>query len=326
MEGILKFKESFEEFYSDWGNYLNALGKFLTALFLFWQINGRLGYFEALESVFLVLLMALFCSFLPANLTVVLASAMVLLHLYALSPAALAVGGGILILLLMVYFSFAGNQGYALILTPVALMLHIPCSVPLIFGLMGKPAAGIAIAAGTVICYAVTATAEVFQGGGADLTLAMARTADSEKILDSIKQAMDAVLQEQEMILMLIVLLSVFFVVYFTRRMTMKYAWKIAIGAGTAIYVILMLAGSFMLTMRTSLVWVLAGTVISLLIAAALEILFFQLDYTKTENLQFEDEEYYYYVRAVPKKHSHRKKKPDRKGCEESAGNKIICP
>ena len=32
-----------------------------------------------------------------------------------------------------------------------------------------------------------------------------------------------------------------------------------------------------------------------------LEIFFFSVDYSRSENLQFEDDEYYYYVKAVPK-------------------------
>ena len=32
-----------------------------------------------------------------------------------------------------------------------------------------------------------------------------------------------------------------------------------------------------------------------------IEFLFFNLDYSRTERLQFEDDDYYYYVKAVPK-------------------------
>ena len=46
---------------------------------------------------------------------------------------------------------------------------------------------------------------------------------------------------------------------------------------------------------------VLIGNVISLLIAFVIQFLFFNLDYSRTERLQFEDDEYYYYVKAVPK-------------------------
>ena len=36
-------------------------------------------------------------------------------------------------------------------------------------------------------------------------------------------------------------------------------------------------------------------------IALLLQFVFFNLDYSRTERTQFEDDEYYYYVKAVPK-------------------------
>ena len=44
------------------------------------------------------------------------------------------------------------------------------------------------------------------------------------------------------------------------------------------------------------------GSVISGVIAMIIQFLFFNLDYSRTERLQFEDDDYYYYVKAVPKK------------------------
>ena len=46
------------------------------------------------------------------------------------------------------------------------------------------------------------------------------------------------------------------------------------------------------------------GNIISLLIAFILQFLFMNLDYARTERVQFEDDDYYYYVKAVPRKWS----------------------
>lgn len=39
----------------------------------------------------------------------------------------------------------------------------------------------------------------------------------------------------------------------------------------------------------------------SLAVAFILQFFVFSVDYTRTEHVQFEDDEYYYYVKAVPK-------------------------
>ena len=49
------------------------------------------------------------------------------------------------------------------------------------------------------------------------------------------------------------------------------------------------------------MVLVAAGVVAAAVIGLILQFFFFNLDYTRTERVQFEDDEYYYYVKAVPK-------------------------
>ncbi len=43
------------------------------------------------------------------------------------------------------------------------------------------------------------------------------------------------------------------------------------------------------------------GILVSVLLALIYQFFVFAVDYTRTENLQFEDDDYYYYVKAVPK-------------------------
>ena len=141
----------------------------------------------------------------------------------------------------------------------------------------------------------------------------------------------DTLLGEQEMILMLVVLLAVFAVVFLARRMAMKHAWKVAIAAGTVIYLVLMMAGYMMLHLEIGILWILIGTLISAAVAFLLEQLFFNLDYRKIENLQFEDNDYYYYVEAVPKRYRNDEDSQemeagriDRKGREHHDGHETI--
>ena len=50
-----------------------------------------------------------------------------------------------------------------------------------------------------------------------------------------------------------------------------------------------------------SLIATFISLLISILIGLLLQFFCFNLDYTRTERVQFEDDEYYYYVKAVPK-------------------------
>ena len=57
-----------------------------------------------------------------------------------------------------------------------------------------------------------------------------------------------------------------------------------------------------MMGLTTKIIWLAVGTVIAVIVGFIMRFIFMNLDYARTENVQFEDDEYYYYVKAVPKK------------------------
>ena len=301
VEALLSLKEWLEDLYEKYDTYLLSVGKLLLAFLAFWQINGQMGYMGRLDSVFLVLILALFCSFLPWNAIVLISGGMILAHLYALSLPALVVGGAMTGIVLLLYFGIAPRQGLALVLTGVSLSFGVPCLVPMAFGLVGTPLSGVGIAAGTVLYYGLRAvcTADASALAGAE-----GRTAaqETEDLLGQMERMVQAIGQERELILMLIAMIAVLVLVYVIRKMAMKYAWSIGIAAGAGAFLIVTVLGGWTLGLTELILRAIVGTVISVAVASLLELLFFHLDYRHTKKVQFEDDEYYYYVKAVPKR------------------------
>lgn len=71
--------------------------------------------------------------------------------------------------------------------------------------------------------------------------------------------------------------------------------------AGVMIEVMILLVGDLMYDTNLSIVSALLGAVVTLIACKIIEFFRFCLDYSRTEKVQFEDDEYYYYVKAVPK-------------------------
>ena len=63
----------------------------------------------------------------------------------------------------------------------------------------------------------------------------------------------------------------------------------------------ILLVGDLLLDTKISILWLILGSIIAVLVAKVLEFFVFNVDYSRTERVQFEDDEYYYYVKAVPK-------------------------
>ena len=62
-----------------------------------------------------------------------------------------------------------------------------------------------------------------------------------------------------------------------------------------------MIVGSLALNAKINIVFMIIGIIIGAVAAYICKIVFFSVDYKRTEYVQYEDDEYYYYVKAVPK-------------------------
>ena len=81
----------------------------------------------------------------------------------------------------------------------------------------------------------------------------------------------------------------------------MDHCWTIATVAGILTNIVILLMGDLMMDLNYSLVQIILGSAVAGIICYALQFLCFNLDYKRIEKVQFEDDEYYYYVKAVPK-------------------------
>lgn len=292
MTSLLEIKQYLKIFYSKYDIYLIPAMKFVLAFFSFLFLNGQIGFMERVASPAVSLLLALLCSFLPVNLIAVFGGALVCAHAYALSLETLAVAAGVLFIMYALYFRVAPGHGYILVLTPMAFFLHIPHVMPLVLGLVGGPVCAVPLACGT-ICYYLMDYMKNNEK--------MLSSSETEKMSERLLYLVENVLNNKNMLLTVLVFAVTLTIVYVIRRMSVDYSWYIAICAGAVINVVLFLIGGLVMRASVSVGSVLLGTLAGLLIALAVEFFVRSVDYSRTEYTQFEDDEYYYYVKAVPK-------------------------
>jgi hypothetical protein len=103
------------------------------------------------------------------------------------------------------------------------------------------------------------------------------------------------------MVVMLAAFAITVIVVYLIRRMSIDHSWSIAMAAGTMLDLSILLVGDLIYETNISVLGVILGSVLAIAVAKVIEFFRFCVDYSRTEKVQFEDDEYYYYVKAVPK-------------------------
>ena len=107
----------------------------------------------------------------------------------------------------------------------------------------------------------------------------------AEEATAKLRLLIDGMLGNKAMLVTIAAFAITVIVVYLIRRMSVDHSWTIAMVAGVMI----------------SIVSALLGAVVTLIACKIIEFFRFCLDYSRTEKVQFEDDEYYYYVKAVPK-------------------------
>lgn len=153
MTKLLVAKEYLKNFYSKYEIYLWPVCKFIFAFAALIMINNKIGYMHRIESLTIVLVVALMCSFLPVGCVVVFSGVFVLLHLYTLSMECAIVAFMLMLVMMLLYFRFAPGDLVILLLTPMAFVLKIPYIMPLAMGLVGTPASVIAVGCGTILYF-----------------------------------------------------------------------------------------------------------------------------------------------------------------------------
>ncbi|MCI7814500.1 MAG: hypothetical protein SO016_13175 [Lachnospiraceae bacterium] len=293
MKFLLKLQRSLKIFYNKNAVWVQAVLKFVLASAVFHVIQMQFGFERTMQDYLIVTVLAFVSAFLSTNTISLLAGVFIIGNLSSLSLEALGIGSVIVLIVGLLYFGMGPKESCALLLMPIALSFHLPSLIPVLFGLIGGVSAVWGIVAGTILYYVtdtITGSSYMISSG-----------TGMDEILRHVMGVLGELADMRDMAVMLIILLIVFAVVSILRRMAVDYAWYLAIGAGVFSYVLLTVIAMISFGSSESFIWTVISAVVTILAALLTQILKFHVDYRRTEKLQFEDDEYYYYVKAVPK-------------------------
>ena len=293
MEAISELRERILEIYSRFEAYVTPAGRFFIALISLLMINSGLGFTEKLNNIAIVIVVSLISAFLPLNFVIVIDALFILLHLYGLSIQAAAVIGLVFLLMFVLYFRFTPKEAIAVVITPIFFALKIPYAVPLALGFLGSPISFVSVGCGTVVYY-------IIKGMGEDADKYKGALS-AESALSGFKSIIDNVLNNKTMILMVIVFALVVVIANVIKRLSFDYSWQVALAVSSIAGLIVLVIGASALEADVSII----GAIVSMLISAALvfvmQLFVHNIDYSRAEYVQFQDEEYYYYVKAIPR-------------------------
>lgn len=292
MTALLEIKQYIRKFYIKNEVYITYVWKFLLALISISVINSKLGKMESITNIAIVLMASLLCAILPPNFIVFMSSLFVVGHLFALAPECALIALIVFALMFLLYFRFSPKDTLLVLLTPLLFFLRIPYLMPLAAGLLGTPASIISISFGLVISFMISFFSSYTASFGGE---------NVEATAFEFKTVISEIIGHKSMLVMIVTFAITIAIVYIIRRSSINNCWKLAIITGSICLIVTALIGNLVAGTHISFLEVFLGTTVSALMALGIEFFSFNLDYSRTEKVQFEDDDYYYYVKAVPK-------------------------
>jgi len=297
MTQLLEIKALLTAFYKRFDRIINPIGKFIISIIILIRLNVFFGYSELFQSLGVNMGIALLAAFLPSSWFLLLLLVVVEVQLFAVSLEATLIIG---VAMLVVYFLFGRLQPrYAMLimLVPLFYSLKLVYVLPLFAGLFLGVSSIIPLGVGVMISsFAgyIPGLLEL-QGGNTSLTKSPA------VIIDMYKYLSNVALHDKDMMLTIAVFSATVIVMYFAKKIEIDYIWYITVGIGAIVMIVAFVIGNVVLGSSIGIGGVFIGTIVAALIVSAMQFFKFSLDYKRAERLQFEDDDYVYYVRTIPK-------------------------
>lgn len=299
MTELLEIREKIKLFYSRFEVFILPVAKFLLAFVALNTLNDRMGYMTQLEgriaqldNIAVVLIVSLMCSFLPVACIIFFSVVFSLLYMYALSIEVALVAFCLYLVMFLLFFRFSPKDSLVVVVTPLLFALRVPYVVPIAVGLVCGPASAVSVGCGVGVHYLLQT---VLDSASAISTLG------DDAATAKLRLVIDGFIRNREMMVVIASFAVTALVVYLIRRLSIDHAWTIAMIAGVLINIVILLIGDMIYDINISIGSVLLGSLLALVVAKLIEFFRFCVDYSRTEKVQFEDDEYYYYVKAVPK-------------------------
>ncbi len=292
MRSLLEIREQIKRIFSYYEFAIVPVLKFMLAFLTLSMVSGEMGYMHQLDNLGLVLIASLMCSFLPNGFIILFAVVISLAHMYALSLEVAIVGFAIYLILFLLFFRFSAKDSLVVIFTALCSAVGIPCVIPVAVGLLTGPDVIFAVACGLIgyhMLHHVVVNAPAINAMG------------DEEVTAKVRMVIDGILKNKDLLIMIIAFSVTIIVVYIIRRLSVEYSWTIAMITGVILNLVILLVGDLIYDTNIALGGAVLGSVLAVVLGKILEFFRFSVDYSRVENVQFEDDEYYYYVKAIPK-------------------------
>ena len=288
---ILKLRKDLHEVYKKHNRIITLLVKGIGTLLLFLSINSLYNSTDKMMVAIAVGLAAI-CTVSPVKYIYAASSFITAIHLWQISWDLAVFFGVIVFISWVLVCRVLPSAGLIIAFTPFLFVLKIPFLMPLIVG-MFSTVFGVAAMVFGISFY--------FLGAYSSNISALLSAPGADEYILSVQAIMAAFAADREFLLILTACVIAAVVTYILCHQSFDYSWYIGCVSGGVAGLVAYFAGSIMFDVAIAnmvFIWT-----IPVVMCLTCLFQFFRciIDYSGVEYVEFEDDEYYYYVKAVPK-------------------------
>ncbi len=290
---MLRFKESLQKFYTENDYWTVPVTKAITAFLCFLTVNSHVGYSDVLSNPLICFAASVLCSFLPWACIPVFFCLFILGNAYAASLDITLVAIVVLLLASLIQSAFRAGHAVLIALVPLFFYINIPYVIPVIAGLSLGLMSIVPISIGIMLYYFI----EYMAGH----TAIAASQGDITAMATAYAGLFGNLFKDKDAIVAIFAFALCVIIVFIISQIPFEGNWIVAAAAGIIVTAAATVFGRMHFGLDISFLDMLPGLLISCIISVAYVFAFHAVDYERTERLRFEDDDYVYYVKAVPK-------------------------
>ena len=253
-------------------------------------IRANFGYNKMVSQIWVSIIIAIVCAFFPIQGVSLVLTVVLLLDLVSLSMETALVALALVVLGYLICAYFRSRNTYNMVMVPICYSFNAPYVMALGSGLLSSINELCAVICGTVTAYYL----HIVKDNAAAII-------DETSDVSIIGLLNEQLIRSKMFYFFLVAMIAMFLIVYMLRQSSINMSWIVANFAGVTVEFIIMLAGYLITSQKGEIPSLILGNVIVIIVGFILNYFILDLDYSRIEKVQFEDDEYYYYVTAVPK-------------------------
>ncbi len=289
---LLQIRDQLKIFVAEHEVWSQRVGVGLLAFVCLNVINHAYGYSSILSHIWLIALLSLMSAFMPVNGAALVMIAYLLVHLTGLSMDVALMGLLLIVVSYLICSFYQSRDLKNIILISVFQQWNIPYVMPVYSGLLGGVNEVASVVCGGVVAFYLRTVRE-------NSSMFLDETAS----VSAVDLVLNQMLGNHFFYFYMIALVAMFLVIYEVKCRDMKNAWLRAVIFGLLTEFVIMLTGYLFTGVLDKAISLIIGNLIVFVFGFIMDFFLRGLDYSRVEKVQFEDDDYYYYVTAVPKIH-----------------------